>query len=252
MNVDRGQLFGRRLKDIAIVMHLDKFVPVGGWASSGRDRRRFERFAEMCQDLPNRPRLCDERDQPDVAAASRALERKLLPHPRHELGPGDPGGVVRAGLLMRVTTASSVATFVPMPAVRGLPWLANVPDGQRRDGFSQLVVRREYSVVAMPVLPRRRDEIGEPVQKLKRRELDDAIGPRPRGLAAAAGPDPGGGFVPRQHVADAGNPAGWAADHGQSLQCKGRPGAVSEKMLKTLEIAGHIAVDECDPDTGVD
>jgi hypothetical protein len=32
----------------------------------------------------------------------------------------------------------------------------------------------------MPVLPRRRDEIGEPVQKLKRREFDDAVGPRPR------------------------------------------------------------------------
>ncbi len=61
MDVDRGQLVGRRLKDIAIVMHLDKFVPVGGWAASGRDRRRFERFAEMCQDLPNRPRLwCKE------------------------------------------------------------------------------------------------------------------------------------------------------------------------------------------------
>jgi len=126
VNVDRGQLFGRRLKDIAIVMHLDKFVPVGGWASSGRDRRRFERFAEMCQDLPNRPRLCDERDQPDVATARWALERKLLPHPRHQLGPGNPGGVVRAGLLMRVTTASSVATFVPMPARYDLAPLADV------------------------------------------------------------------------------------------------------------------------------
>ena len=242
----------RRLKDAALIMHLHELAPIGGRATGRRDWRRHERFAEMGQDLPDRPWFRDERDQPDVAAARWALERKLLPHPRHELGPRNPRRVVRAGLLMRVTTASSVATFVPMPAVRGLPWLANVPDGQRRDGFSQLVVRREYSVVAMPVLPRRRDEIGEPVQKLKRRELDDAIGPRPRGLAAAAGPDPGGGFVPRQHVADAGNPAGWAADHGQSLQCKGRPGAVSEKMLKTLEIAGHIAVDECDPDTGVD
>ena len=47
----------------------------------------------------------------------------------------------------------------------------------------------------MPVLSRRGDKIGEPVQELKRREFDDAIGPRPRGLAAAAGPDPRGGFV---------------------------------------------------------
>jgi hypothetical protein len=44
----------------------------------------------------------------------------------------------------------------------------------------QLVIRREYSVVAMPVLPRRRDEIGEPVKELIRREFDDAVGPRPR------------------------------------------------------------------------
>jgi hypothetical protein len=32
--------------------------------------------------------------QPDVAATRRALKRKLLPHPRHEFGPGNPGGVV--------------------------------------------------------------------------------------------------------------------------------------------------------------
>ena len=73
----------------------------------------------------------------------------------------------------------------------------------------------------MPILPWRRYEIGEPVQELKRRAIDDAIGPRPRGLPAAAGPDPGGGFVPRQHVADAGNPAVWATDHGESLECEG-------------------------------
>ena len=35
-----------------------------------------------------------------------------------------------------------------------------------------------------------RDEIGEPVEDLKRSEFDDAIGPRPRSLAAATGPDP--------------------------------------------------------------
>jgi len=42
-------------------------------------------------------------------------------------------------------------------------------------------------VIPMPMLPRRRDESGKPVQELKRREFDDAIGPRLRGLAAAAG-----------------------------------------------------------------
>ncbi|MFM8706107.1 MAG: hypothetical protein ACKOHG_20070, partial [Planctomycetia bacterium] len=47
---------------------------------SGRHRWWLERFAEVCQDLSDRARLGDERNQPDVAAAPRALERKLLPH----------------------------------------------------------------------------------------------------------------------------------------------------------------------------
>ena len=80
-----------------------------------------------------------------------------------------------------------------MPAGSGLALLADVADRERRDGFSQFVVRRKHSVIPMPVLPRRRDEIGEAVQKLKRREFDNAIGSGPRGLAAAAGPDPVGG-----------------------------------------------------------
>ena len=102
----------------------------------------------------------------------------------------------------------------------------------------------------MPVLPRWRDEIGEPVQELKRREFDDASGSRPRGLAAAA--DPVGRFVPGQHVADAGDPAVCTADHGEPLQREWRPGAVSEEMFEAPKIARHIAVDECDPHTGID
>jgi hypothetical protein len=35
----------------------------------------------------------------------------------------------------------------------------------------------------MPVLARRRYEIGEPVEELKRREFDDAISSRPRAEA---------------------------------------------------------------------
>jgi hypothetical protein len=108
---------------------------------------------------------------------------------------------------MRVAAASRGVTFVPMPAVRGLPWLADVPDRQRRDGFSQLVIRRKHSVIPMPVLPRRRDQVRQTIEKLKRRELDDAVGPRPRGRSRAKGPDPVGGFVSGQHVTDAGDPA---------------------------------------------
>jgi hypothetical protein len=92
----------------------------------------------------------------------------------------------------------------------------------------------------MPMLPRRRDEIGQPVQKLKRRELDQAVRSRPRGLSAAARPDPVGGLVPREHVADLGDRAGWGADHGEPLEREVRPGAVSEKMLKRLTLDTHL------------
>ena len=69
------------------------------------------------------------------------------------------------------------------------------------------MIRRKHPVVAMPVLPRRRDEVRQTIEKLKRREFDDAIGSRPRGLPAAAGPDPVGGFVSGEQVADLGDPA---------------------------------------------
>ncbi len=103
----------------------------------------------------------------------------------------------------------------------------------------------------MPMLPRRRDDIREPVEKLNRREFDDAIGPRPGGLASAAGPDPVRGFVPGQHVADAGDLAVWGADHGEPFERKGGTCAISEEMFETPRIAGHVAVDERDPNARV-
>ena len=153
---------------------------------------------------------------------------------------------MRAGLLIRVAAARGMR-LARMLTGTGLAPLADVPDGECRDRAPQPVVRREYSWLvsrrqAMPVLPRRWDEIGEPVQELKRREFDQAVRAGPRGLTPAAGPDPVGGFVPRQHVADFGCAAVWAADHGEPLECEGGAGAVSEKMIKTLKIAWHIAV----------
>jgi hypothetical protein len=62
-------------------------------ATGGRDWRRLALFAQMREDLPDRPWFGDECDQPDIAAALRALERKLLPYLGHELGPSDPRGV---------------------------------------------------------------------------------------------------------------------------------------------------------------
>jgi hypothetical protein len=91
--------------------------------------------------------------------------------------------------------------------------LADIPDGECREGGPEHVIRREEGVVAMPVLPRWRHEIGEPVEELKRREFDDGSDPRPRGLAAAARPDPAGRPVSGHHVAEAGE---WPAREPQS------------------------------------
>ena len=58
-----------------------------------------------------------------------------------------------------------------MPVGSGVGPLADIPYRECRDGPSELVIRRKHPVVAMPVLPRRRHEVGEPVEELKRREL---------------------------------------------------------------------------------
>ncbi len=74
------------------------------------------------------------------------------------------------GLLIRVVAADGAATAGRMPTGHSLAPLADVPDGQRRDG--------------------------EPVEELKRREFDDAIRSRPRGLSRLALADPGTSAIP--------------------------------------------------------
>jgi len=59
------------------------------------NRSSCERFAEVCQYLPDRPRFGDDGDEPDGTATRWARTRKLLPHPCHQFRPGDPRGVVR-------------------------------------------------------------------------------------------------------------------------------------------------------------
>ena len=67
---------------------------------------------------------------------------------------------MRAGLRLSVAAAPRGVTGARMPAGTGVALLADVPDGERGDAFPQPVIRREHSVIPMPVLPRRRDEIG--------------------------------------------------------------------------------------------
>ncbi len=69
---------------------------------------------------------------------------------------------MRAGLLIRVAASFHRMRSAGMSASSGVRPLADIADRERRDGFSQPVIRREDAMVAMPVLPRRRREIGEP------------------------------------------------------------------------------------------
>jgi hypothetical protein len=102
-----------------------------------------------------------------------------------------------------------------IPASRGIASLTDIPEGECRHGPPELVIRCKHSVIPVPMLARRRDEIGEPVQELKRRELDDAVRSRSRRLAAATGSDPVRRLMSRQHVADASDLAVCTAAHGE-------------------------------------
>jgi hypothetical protein len=51
---------------------------------------------------------------------------------------------------------------------RGISPLADIPDGECRDGGPELVIWGEHPVMPVPVLPRRWDQIREPVEELKR------------------------------------------------------------------------------------
>ena len=84
-----------------------------------------------------------------------------------------------------VTAAPRAVPVTRMPASLGLLPLADVADGERRDGWPERVIRRKDAVISVPVLARRRHKVGEPVEKLKRREVNDAVGPWSRGLVPA-------------------------------------------------------------------
>jgi hypothetical protein len=98
------------------------------------------------------------------------------------------------------------------PFSRGITRLADIPDGERRDGGPELVIRGEHPVITMPVLPRRRREVSEPIEELKWGKLDDAAGARPRGLPPAPWANPVGCLVSREHIADAGDAAVFGAE----------------------------------------
>jgi hypothetical protein len=64
----------------------------------------------MRQDLPDRPRVGDEADQPNIATTPGTRQRKLLTHPCQQLGPGNPRRVVVARLCVDGSSRTAAAT----------------------------------------------------------------------------------------------------------------------------------------------
>jgi hypothetical protein len=67
VDVDHGQLVGRGLDDIAIVMRVHEFAPVGGVPAGGGEGRRFEALAHVRENLPDRGRMGDDDDEVDIS-----------------------------------------------------------------------------------------------------------------------------------------------------------------------------------------
>ena len=63
------------------------------------------------------------------------------------------------------TAAPRAVPATRMPASLGLLPLADVADGERRDGWPERVIRRKDAVISVPVLARRRHKVGEPVDR---------------------------------------------------------------------------------------
>ena len=99
----------------------------------------------MCQDFPDRPRISDEANQPDIATTVGTRQRKRLTHPCQQFRPGNPRRVMMA----RQSINTSIRTAAAVPngsgdTARGpgtftclrVPLRADIPDGKRRDCFA--------------------------------------------------------------------------------------------------------------------
>ncbi len=67
VDVDHGDLVGRSLDAISVVMGLDELGPVSRWPSGRRHRRWLQRLPDMGEDSSDWPRIDEECDEPDIA-----------------------------------------------------------------------------------------------------------------------------------------------------------------------------------------
>ena len=89
MNVNHGQVFEKGLMKTAVILSLHQVIPIDRRSSSRRHRGRHQWLTHVLKNLPNRPRLSDEADQPDITAAIRARQRKRFSQtrPTHSVMP---------------------------------------------------------------------------------------------------------------------------------------------------------------------
>ena len=149
-------------------MDLHELCPVGRRTTGGRDGRRLEWFAEVCDNLPDRPRFRDEGNEPDVAATRWARKGKFLPHPGHELGLWHREVSWEGDLSHELQRSPVACPPTACPAVAASPGLPTFDFGTGRDGGPELEIRGEHPVIPVPMLPRWRHEIGQPVQEVTR------------------------------------------------------------------------------------
>jgi hypothetical protein len=195
----------------------------------------------MRQDFPNRHRVGDEADQPDITTTVGTHQRKLLTQSCQQLRPGNPRRVVMARLCVNGSGRTAAAAprgsqDTGMLARLRVPLLADIPDGKRRHGRPQGMVRCKHPVIPMPVPPGRRDQRCQPVKKLKRCQLDDTAGPGPRRLPRTSGPDPVPAVVPGQGVANPFRSVACAWHNRKPIERKRWPGTVTQQMFQALEV----------------
>jgi hypothetical protein len=106
------------------------------------------------------------------------------------------------------------------------------------------MIRSEDAVVAVAVFSRRRHEVGESIEELPRREINDAVLSRDGGRALPAGADPLAALMSGQQVADAFGVAVTARVQREPLEGEGGPGTIPEKVFETPRVARDVPVHE--------